>query len=278
MAVRDAVAAFIDSEEFRPPPLPELDDRFGWPDSFSDSDAEDGPSSPPAIEREYYRQVGVSTVTRVLFLLLRGDLWGKPIGLSQTVQNAVRTHEVLYKLLNKLDNRFMSGVSNTEAGFHTLIARIWIQLDENTKELAFVLRLIFLPLLHAAGEAYLNFLSSYSSDPNPEPKPTAKNKTHGKKLPPDLTFLSNVREAQKNPKAASLLVLIQKLYKVSAVSQSKQQLVHHRQLYYGKEGEADDSDSDSDVSVKLIDTQLVHKDVLPDSDDEVYPHVPTGSE
>ncbi|KAJ7509801.1 hypothetical protein B0H11DRAFT_2216680 [Mycena galericulata] len=186
--IRSAILACILDPKYCPPAFPALEDLF-WPDSFSKTEEEDEGAS--AAERDYYAQIGFATLQQVLFLLIRPHLRGKPVGFSKAVQNAVHTHEILKLAIGKINPKLLDKVSKVEGGCHALVGALWIQFGEDTERVARWLDPIFWPLLEAAGDEIIKISDEKENETEANAASTRK-----RRVPADLQFLLNLREAQ----------------------------------------------------------------------------------
>lgn len=78
----NAIVDEINNPSYKPRPLASLEESL-WPESFERSESETGKGSLPALDREFYHQVGTATLNQAIFLMVLDDLQGKPIGYSQ---------------------------------------------------------------------------------------------------------------------------------------------------------------------------------------------------
>jgi hypothetical protein len=78
----NAIVGEISKPSYKPRPLALLEESV-WPESFEVSESEGGKASLPALDREFYHQVGTATLNQAIFLMVLDDLRGKPVGYSQ---------------------------------------------------------------------------------------------------------------------------------------------------------------------------------------------------
>ncbi|KAJ7616787.1 hypothetical protein DFH06DRAFT_1483667 [Mycena polygramma] len=197
--VRKAIQTCINQITYAPtlPFVPEGD----WPACFDAS--ANGPGSDPksVLEREVYHQMGSSTLAQAIFLMSVDDLDDKPVGYSQAIQEAVRAREILKAVMQKIDKNLLDGgITRVDVGFHEHVGVVWTLAGRNTERVMRRLSPIFLPLLRAAGDAYLSFnASKQSSKRNTTEKsvdPGTADDDRVKRVPGDLQFIVNARAVQ----------------------------------------------------------------------------------
>ncbi|KAJ7631415.1 hypothetical protein DFH06DRAFT_1224401 [Mycena polygramma] len=203
-AVRNAVFEVLNSPAFVPPALP-IVNQTQWPSCFDDSASEDGVSR-SAEDRLFYNQVGLAILHQAIFLLVVGELAGKPAGYFLAIRNAVHCREVMEELMRKIDPQLFENITTSslvDAGFYEFIGVLWEMEGCNADVVASLLGPVLLPLLRAAGAAFLSFEAKKLAAGAPK----AANKGKGKKVekPVDLQFILNVRKAQMTAIRSSAL-------------------------------------------------------------------------
>ncbi|KAJ7677880.1 hypothetical protein DFH06DRAFT_1465726 [Mycena polygramma] len=122
------------------------------------------------------------------------DLREKPVGYSKVVQSC----EIL-KAVIKIDNNLLdNGVTRVDAGLCEYVGMLWTLYGRKTELVMARLRPIFLPLLRAAGDAYLNAPRPQAKTRTKNVEPETKELQRVKRLPADLQFILNVRAVQKS--------------------------------------------------------------------------------
>ncbi|KAJ7631377.1 hypothetical protein DFH06DRAFT_1224351 [Mycena polygramma] len=210
-SIRDAIAACISSPQFRPPPLPFIDEAV-WPFCFTPSETNDEDEDlKSAQERDFYHQSGLATLRQCLFLLMVDDLVDKPAGFIMAVQSAVLYRDVLADLAKKINRDLLIDIpssSRVDVGFYQYVGLLWELYGRNTEAVASTLGPVLTPLLHAASIAHLAFVADTA-----ERKPSKVNATKAdakrkqrnalemeadrqKSVPYDLRFILNLRGVQ----------------------------------------------------------------------------------
>ncbi|KAF8216892.1 hypothetical protein K438DRAFT_1953784 [Mycena galopus ATCC 62051] len=105
---------------------------------------------------EFFHQVGISAFSHAIFLLLLPELREKPTGYSQAIQGCITSHKTLQLVVEKIDPRLVSGIKRVDGGFLAFVGMTWITTAGDTRGLLNWLGPIFDPILHVAGEAYMN--------------------------------------------------------------------------------------------------------------------------
>ncbi|KAJ7440640.1 hypothetical protein B0H11DRAFT_1933527 [Mycena galericulata] len=227
--IRSAILACILDPKYCPPAFPPLEDLFG-PDSFSKT--EEGDEGASAAERDYYAQIGPykqNAVHEAAWLsgnqqswsLSKSEITG-PREIEGSNPGKAAFRRVLVGITNlgrvphcsafavpigKINPKLLDKVSKVEGGCHALVGALWIQFGEDTERVARWLGPIFWPLLEAAGDEIIKMYNFrrwtqvdtdqiYSSDEKEKEIETNAASTRKRRVPADLQFLLNLREAQ----------------------------------------------------------------------------------
>ncbi|KAJ6534660.1 hypothetical protein DFH09DRAFT_119742 [Mycena vulgaris] len=202
--VKNAVKLRIGRPDYKPRRLPPLADSIC---STFAPDMGDSETSPTALLREEYNQIGRSTFKSSIFLIALPTLSGKPVGFAQAVQDVVSRHDILRLIMEKTDARFLSHIkknSKIDDSFYALLGALWIQVGFNTETIVKFLRPIFEPLLAAAGNAFLGYDATISGN-----TAVASSTDSQIRIGKNLRVLLNVQKvgkilaAQKSPPAVS---------------------------------------------------------------------------
>ncbi|KAJ7781929.1 hypothetical protein DFH07DRAFT_391194 [Mycena maculata] len=165
--MRTEVLAHIATSDYKPCSLPRLREPPNWPEGFSETTAEDGPQSTPALSHSGFIQIGRATLQQIILLYALKQVYDQPVGFLKAVQDTVTSEPVLQADLKKLDPRFLNEVPKVENGCYAYFGALWIQFNKDTERLAVDLRPIFKHLVLVAGDAHIEFGSRYpGKDPS----------------------------------------------------------------------------------------------------------------
>ncbi|KAJ7016421.1 hypothetical protein C8F04DRAFT_1161814 [Mycena alexandri] len=191
--VSRAVDKCVDSAEYEPPSLPNVDGP-DWVPLLAP------PPDPAAIlARQGMCTQGKEVFSFVTFFLMSDTIRGQPAGMLQTIRDSVSSPAVLKRVMKKIDPQLLkNGVDSVVDGFYTLLGHFWEFVLKDLPTMVKWLETILGPLITAATAAYLEHYEPPRAKQAPK---TRKNETESNKaavhrMSDDLLFLTNLRDLQ----------------------------------------------------------------------------------
>ncbi|KAJ7714747.1 hypothetical protein B0H16DRAFT_1742462 [Mycena metata] len=184
-----ALVAYIRSQDFLPPDLPELSPTF-WK-SVTTTETLPDAASRRSTPNEIYTVQGKRVLAYALFgrLVQMGDLLDKPAGYIEFIETVVLSEQVLREMLEKVDPRLLQNeVSTVLEGFYAFVAAHWNQAFCDMEHTKTWLSALFGPVMKEAGAFYVKNFK--------EPKTNLKAMS-GKQ--DNLVFLQNLQNIQIPP-------------------------------------------------------------------------------